>query len=57
MTNVLLTKKYQSNKAGTILSDVSDKEASAIKALGLGEMLKEPAKVEAKGKGEKAAAE
>lgn len=54
MTNVLLTKDYQSNKAGAILSDVSDGEASAINALGLGEVLKEePAKVEAKGKGEK----
>lgn len=58
MTNVLLTKDYQSNKAGAILSDVSDGEASAIKALGLGEVLKEePAKAEAKGKGDKGTAE
>jgi hypothetical protein len=39
------------------MTEVPVNEADAIEALGLGEILKEPAKVEAKGKGEKAAAE
>lgn len=57
MTNVLLTKAYQSNAAGALLQDVPKTEADAIEALGLGEILKEPAKVEAKGKGDKGASE
>ncbi|WP_312416694.1 hypothetical protein [Shinella sp.] len=54
MTNVLLTKIYKSRPVGTILKDVSDGEAAAIEAMGLGEKLpadepEKPAK-----KGEKA---
>lgn len=57
MTDVLLTKAYGGKDAGTILKDTPVTEANAIEALGLGEVIKEPAKVEPKGKGEKAAAE
>ncbi|WP_320196225.1 hypothetical protein RMR10_004640 [Agrobacterium rosae] len=57
MTDVLLTKAYMSKDAGTIMTEVPVNEANAIEALGLGEKLKEPAKVEAKGKGEKGAPE
>ncbi|NTE87200.1 hypothetical protein [Agrobacterium rubi] len=57
MTDVLLTKAYMSKDAGTIMTEVPVNEANAIEALGLGEKIKEPAKVEAKGKGEKAVTE
>lgn len=52
--NVLLTKEYKSHKAGKLLTDLPAAEAGAIERLGLGQILKEePAKAEAKGKGEK----
>lgn len=57
MTDVLLTKAYMSKDAGTIMTEVPVNEANAIEALDLGQILKEPAKVEAKGKGEKGATE
>ncbi len=67
MTDVLLTKAYMSKDAGAILNDVPVNEADAIEALGLGKKIGVvghvgqelilPAKVEAKGKGDKDAAE
>lgn len=54
MTNVLLKKEYKSRPVGTILTDVSDKEAGAIEAMGLGEKLPvdEPEKPAKKGEKE-----
>lgn len=54
--NVLLSKDFKGRKAGELLTEVSGAEAGAIERLGLGAILKEePAKAEAKGKGEKVA--
>jgi len=44
MTNVLLSKAYKGNEAGTLLTGVSDKDARAIKALGLGSIIKDEVK-------------
>ena len=52
--NVLLSKEYKGQKAGTLLKDVSAADAGAIERLGLGEILKEEPKAETSKKGEKA---
>ncbi len=39
--NVLLTKDYKAQKAGTLLQGLSATEAGAIERLGLGTILKE----------------
>ena len=52
--NVLLSKAYKGRKAGTLLKDVSAKDAKAIERLGLGEILKDEPKAEPAKKGEKA---
>lgn len=52
MTNVLLSKAYKGQKAGSLLTGVSDKDARAIKALGLGSEVKDEAS-KPKGKSEK----
>jgi len=41
MTNVLLTKKYKGRAAGSILTDLSAGEATALETIGVGEILKE----------------
>ncbi len=67
MTDVLLTKAYGAKDAGAIMTEVPVNEANAIEALGLGKKIGVvghvgpeiilPEKTDAKGKGEKAAAE
>ncbi len=55
--NVLLTKDYKAQKAGTLLQGLSSTEAGAIERLGLGQILKEEkAKEEPAKKSDKAAA-
>ncbi len=54
MAHALLSKDYNGSKAGTLLKDITDREVKTIERLGLGSEVKdEPAKAEAKGKGEK----
>lgn len=59
--NVLLNLDYKAQKAGTLLTNVSQLDAEALERLGLGVILKdepekdEPVKAEPKGKGEKVA--
>lgn len=56
MAHALLSKDYNGQKAGTLLKDITDREVKTIERLGLGSEVKdEPAKAEAKGKGEKEA--
>lgn len=56
MAHALLSKDYMGQKAGTLLKDITDREVKTIERLGLGSEVKdEPAKAEAKGKGEKVA--
>lgn len=56
MAHALLSKDYASNKAGTLLKNITDREVKTIERLGLGSEVKdEPTKAEAKGKGEKTA--
>lgn len=56
MAHALLSKDYNGQKAGTLLKDITDREVKTIERLGLGSEVKdEPAKAEAKGKGEKVA--
>lgn len=56
MAHALLSKDYNGQKAGTLLMNITDREMKTIERLGLGSEIKdEPAKAEAKGKGEKTA--
>ena len=54
MPNVLLTKEYKSRPVGTLLTGVSEREAGAIKAMGLGDVLPADEPEKSAKKGEKA---
>lgn len=56
MAHALLSKDYNGRKAGELLQNITQREADTIERLGLGsEVKEEPAKADAKGKGEKVA--
>ncbi|WP_416066102.1 hypothetical protein ACK9YZ_07045 [Rhizobium sp. ZK1] len=57
MTNVLLTKKYKSREAGSILTDLSEGEATALETIGVGQKLKEEEQPAPKEKAKKDSAE